>query len=184
MTEEFDKKSEKSDEAVLGADFGDTDNFKSELEKINKERDEYLDGWKRAKAEFINFKKEEAERLKEVARFSIEDVVRDMIIILDSFDLAIAALSKELDTPAGKGVYMIRSQFEDALKKRGLERIISPVGHPFDPVLHEAVAAVPSDEPAEVVIDEVERGYTLNGRVIRPARVVVSNGTPSAEESE
>lgn len=180
MREELDKKIENAGSEPAS---GDVQAPESELEKVKKERDEYLDGWKRAKAELINFKNEEMTRLKEVSRFASEDIIRDLIVVLDSFDLAIAALSKDLDSATGKGVYMIRSQFEDALKKRGLERIISPVGHPFDPSLHEAVASVESDSASEVVVDEVERGYTLNGRIIRPARVVVSKGRPSAGDA-
>lgn len=180
MREELDKKIENTEPEPVS---GDVQALKDELEKVKRERDEYLDGWKRAKAEFINFKNEELARLKEVSRFASEDVIRDMIVVLDGFDLALTALSRELDSAAGKGVYMIRSQFEDALKRRGLERTISPVGHPFDPSLHDAVASIESDAAPDVVIDEVERGYTLNGRVIRPARVVVSKGRPSAGEA-
>lgn len=176
MAEEFDKKIDEIKAMPSSADF---EALESELEAVKKEKDEYLDGWKRAKAEFVNFKNEEMARLKEVSRFSAEDIIRDLIVVLDSFDLALSALSKELDSPAGKGVYMIRSQFEDALKKRGLERMMAPVGNPFDPSMHEAVALIESESPADTVIDEVERGYFLNGRVIRPSRVVVSKGKPA-----
>lgn len=180
MIEELDKKIE---DATSDQTSVDLESLKIELENTKREKEEYLDGWKRAKAELINFKNEEMDRLKEVSRFAGEDIVRDLIVVLDGFDLAITALSKDLDSATGKGVYMIRSQFEDALKKRGLERIISPVGHPFDPSLHEAVASMESDLAADTVIDEVERGYILNGRVIRPARVVVSKGRTSLEET-
>jgi molecular chaperone GrpE len=141
--------------------------------KMERERDEYLDGWKRAKADLINYKNEELARMNEVIRFAGEDMVRDMITVLDSFDLCIASLGKE-DKASAKGIHMIRTQMEDILKKKGLERIIVSVGHPFDPALHEAISVMESDKPSGTVIDEVEKGYLWNGKMLRPARVVVS----------
>ena len=146
---------------------------KADGEELKKERDEYLDGWKRAKAELINYKNDEMKRMNEVIRFAGEDITRDMISVLDSFDLCIASLN-ENDQGVAKGVYMIRTQMEDVLKKKGMERIIVSVGHPFDPALHEAISAVESDKPPGTVIEEIEKGYTWNGKLIRPARVVVA----------
>ena len=142
-------------------------------EKIKKEREEYLDGWKRAKAELINYKNDELKRVSEIIRFAGEDIARDMVEILDSFDLCIASLSTDNQSLA-KGVYMIRTQLEDLLKKRGMERIIVSVGHQFDPGLHEAISTIQSDKPPGIVIEEIEKGYTWNGKLLRPARVVVS----------
>lgn len=146
----------------------------AELNKVIKERDEYLDGWKRSRAELINYKQEEASRLRELVRFSSEDMIRDIITVIDSFDLALSALSKNEDQSLMKGVYMIRVQLEDVLKKKGVERILCIGGAPFDPALHDAISVVDSEFPTDTIVDEVERGYTLNGKVIRPARVVVS----------
>lgn len=140
-----------------------------EFKKCQAERDEYLNGWKRAKADFINYQKDETKRLEEVLKFANWDLVKELIIVLDSFDLAIAALEKESKTE--KGIYMIRIQLEDVLKKRGLERIVVSAGQKFDPALHEAVGEVESDKPSGTIVEEVEKGYLLNGRVIRPARV-------------
>jgi len=141
--------------------------------KIKRECEEYLDGWKRAKAELINYKNDELKRISEIVRFAGEDIARDMVEILDSFDLCIASLSA--DNPSlAKGVYMIRTQLEDVLKRKGMERIIVSVGHQFDPGLHEAISTVQSDKPPGIVIEEIEKGYTWNGKLLRPARVVVS----------
>ncbi|MFA4999540.1 MAG: nucleotide exchange factor GrpE [Parcubacteria group bacterium] len=145
----------------------------TENEKLKRERDEYLDGWKRAKAELINFKNDELKRMNEIIRFAGEDIVRDMIGILDSFDLCIASLG-EKDQTVAKGVHMIRSQMEDSLKKKGLERIIVSVGYPFDPALHEAISTIESNESSGTVIEEIEKGYTWNGKLLRPARVIVA----------
>lgn len=147
---------------------------KDELTKCQKERDEYLDGWKRAKADLINYKKDETKRFENVVRFSNESLVRELINVLDSFDLALVALGAENDSRKEKGLYLIRQQLEDILKRVGLERIIVSVGQPFDPGLQEAIASIESDKPTGTVIEEVEKGYLLSGKLIRPARVKVA----------
>ena len=144
----------------------------NELSKCQKERDEYLDGWKRAKADLLNYKKDEAKRFEFMLKFANEGMIRELVLILDSFDLALNSLEKE--GKAEKGMYLIRAQFEDILKQHGLERVIVSVGQQFDPNLQEAIASVKSDKPSGTVIEEVERGYILNGKLIRPARVKVS----------
>ena len=83
-------------------------------EEIKKERDEYLDGWQRARAELINYKKDELKRFQEMAKFANESVLREIIAVLDSFDLALMALEK--DGKAEKGIYLIKAQLEDILK--------------------------------------------------------------------
>jgi molecular chaperone GrpE len=143
------------------------------LKKIEQERDEYLDGWKRAKAELINYKNDELKRINEIIRFAGEDIVREMVEILDSFDLCISSLA-DSDQSTAKGIHMIRTQMEDTLKKRGLERIIVSVGNQFDPSLHEAISVIESDKPSGTVIEEIEKGYMWNGKLLRPSRVVVS----------
>lgn len=145
-----------------------------ELSKCQKEREEYLDGWKRAKADLINFKKDESKRIEAIVKFSNEILVKDLINVLDSFDLALVALGLEQDNRTQKGLYLIRQQLEDILKQNGLERIIISVGQPFDPGFQEAVATIESDKPSGTIIEEVERGYLLNGKLIRPVRVKVA----------
>ena len=162
---------QQSDE-IKKDDNGAAKNDLNDLEKCQKERDEYLDGWKRAKADLINYKKDEAKRFETMIKFSNESLVRDLIIVLDSFDLALMALEKE--GKAEKGIYLIRAQIEDILKQNGLERVIISVGQQFDPSLQEAVASVESDKPSGIIIEEVERGYTLHGKLVRPARVKVA----------
>jgi molecular chaperone GrpE len=159
-----------------------------ELAKCQKERDEYLDGWKRAKADLANYKKDEVRRFEGVVKFANEALIRELINVLDSFDLAILALESQTRINADltrtdaernkikgdlRGLYLIRTQMEDALRQQGLERVIVSVGQPFDPALQEAIAAVESDKPSGTIIEEVEKGYLLNGKLIRPARVKV-----------
>jgi len=144
----------------------------NELEKVKKERDEYLDGWKRAKADFINYKKEELSRLEKMAKYSNEDLIKEIITVLDNFDLGLAALEKL--GPIEKGIYMIRTQIEDILKRRGLKKINVRIGDLFDPNLSEAIAEVESEKPPETIIEIIEPGYRLSEKIIRPTRVKVS----------
>lgn len=145
-----------------------------ELEKAKKERDEYLDGWKRARAELINYKKGEVERAEAIAKFSNENLLREMIAVMDSFDLSIISLeATSKDSLLLKGVLMTRSQMEHLLKKYGLESIKS-LGAKFDPNLHEILFEVESEKEAGIIVEEIERGWKLYEKVIRPARVKIA----------
>lgn len=141
-------------------------------EQCEKLRDEYLDGWKRAKADLINYKKEEAQRIEQFIKFSNEQILQELVSVLDSFDLGMAALKDNDEALAG--VRLIKNQFEDLLKRYGLECIEVKAGDTFDPSRHEAVGEEESEKPPNVVVKEVGRGYTLHDKVIRPARVKVS----------
>ena len=142
-------------------------------EDKDKLAEEYLNGWKRAKADLINYKKDETKRLEDAIKFGNEFLIRDLITILDSFNLAISALEKT--GAVDKGIYLIKSQLEDALKRHGLEKLVVSAGEPFNPATQEAITEVESStmSPGQVV-EEVEAGYTLNGKIIRPARVKVA----------
>ena len=112
----------------------------AEIEKLKKEKDEYLDGWKRAKADYLNHKKEEAARFTEMVKFSNAAIIEDLVGVLDSFDLGLAVL--DADDPGRKGFQLIQNQLEDLMKKYGLAKIPASVGQKFDPNLHEAIASV------------------------------------------
>lgn len=147
-----------------------------ELEELLKEaeqkRDEYFSGWQREKADFLNYKKQEFERLKGTLCIAKESVFEDIIPVLDNFRLAEKAISEEdKNNNSITGLLMIKKQLEDALKALGLEEIES-VGQPFNPNLHEAVEEVEGGESG-VIIEEVEKGYSYNGKTLRPAKVKV-----------
>ncbi|MCL4404230.1 nucleotide exchange factor GrpE [Patescibacteria group bacterium] len=143
----------------------------TELEKVQKERDEYLDGWKRAKADFINYKKDEAARLEQFVKFSNESLLSELVMVLDSFDLSLTAIK---DEATQKGVLLIKSQLEDLLKKYGLERIKVKEGDAFDPGRDEAVGEVEAQAPPGHIAEVIAAGYTLHGKVIRATRVKLS----------
>lgn len=150
------------------------ESLRQKLEKAESERGEYLAGWQRAKADYLNYKKEEQERLGQIAKYTSEDLMREMVTVLDNFDLGLRALEKA--GPVEKGVYLIRTQIEDILKKRGLERIPLKPGDPFDPMTAEAIAESVSEHPSGSVAEEIEPGYRLYDKVVRPARVRLSKG--------
>ncbi|MDD5710509.1 MAG: nucleotide exchange factor GrpE [Candidatus Colwellbacteria bacterium] len=142
------------------------------IEKLSKERDDFLAGWQRAKADLINYKKDELKRLEEVARFANAEIIFDIIRVLDSFELGLTAMEKlgKVD----KGVYLIKGQLEDALRKYGLERVEVKEGDEFDPNLQEAIASIDGNVSQDNrIAEEVERGYTLHGRTLRVPKVKV-----------
>jgi molecular chaperone GrpE len=107
-----------------------------------------------------------------LVRYGNEDLLRDLIVILDNFDLGIKALEKS--GPVEKGIYMIKNQIEDLLKKRGLEKIKIKSGDVFDPSIAEAITEVDSEFPPGNIAEEIDPGYRLYDKIIRPARVKIS----------
>ncbi len=144
------------------------------MAKLEREKEEYLNGWKRAKADIINYKKDEAQRLENFAKFSNEMLVSELITVLDSFELSLSMIAES--DPARKGAVLIKSQLEDLLRKHGLERIQIKLGDPFDTNLEEAVGDANSAEPPGTIAEEVSGGYKLHGKVIRATRVKISKG--------
>lgn len=145
-----------------------------QLEECRKQRDEYLAGWQRAKADFLNYKKEEIMRLQEMARYANGEFAQEFLDVLDNFDLAIGAMGKagEVD----RGIYMIRAQIEDILKRYGVRKATIAPGDTFDPAVAEALIEVESEIPAGKIVEEVKAGYFLHDKLLRPARVKVSKG--------
>lgn len=146
----------------------------TELEELQKKCDEYLNGWKRAKADFINYQKDEQKRFHDFIQFANEALIQNLIVVLDSFNLAVNALKNP-----DQGLLIIKSQLEDTLKKHGLEPILAKAGDQFLPEMHEAIAmtennADSSPNASHTIAEIIEIGYTLNGKVIRPARVKIT----------
>ena len=151
-----------------------------DIEKLKKEKDEYLKGWQRERADFINYKKNEKERFKEIARFSNERIVKSLISILDGFDLAIESFLKEGKEKKEndnylKGIYLIKSQLQNILEKEGVNEIKVKIGEKLNPAFHEVVAMAENEKFApDTIIKILEKGYILNNKVIRPCRVILA----------
>lgn len=146
--------------------------LKQKLTQIEKEKDEYLSGWQRARADLSNYKKDEMLRFGEFSKYAIEKLVLDLIPVIDSFDLGIAAMEK--NGPVDKGIYMIKAKLEDVLKDYGLKKINVEINKPLNPEIAEPIIEVESDKEPGLVLEEVEAGYKLHDKIIRPARVKVS----------
>lgn len=151
----------------------------AELEECQKQRDEYLNNWKREAANFINYKKEESERLANALQYSTEHLALKMIEILDNFRLAETEMPKELaEDKWTQGVLKIKSQIEEFLKSMGVEEIVKD-DNCFNPETDEAIEITElreDDSSGKIlrVIEEVVKGYKINGKVIRARKVKVS----------
>ncbi|GIW66862.1 MAG: hypothetical protein KatS3mg095_0760 [Candidatus Parcubacteria bacterium] len=149
------------------------------IAKLEKEKEEYLSGWKRAKADFLNYQKETEEKLKSIINFANANLILDLTSVLDSLDLAINSLTdEEREKNLGRGYILIQNQILEILKKYGLE-IIDPKNEKFNPAFHEALATKKCehekcDESDDNLIIEVySKGYLINGKLLRPAKVRV-----------
>ena len=152
----------------------DLEDLKGKLELCQKQRDEYLAGWQRARADFLNYKKEEIERIEKLIKYANEELILGILPILDNFEIAEKKMPKDLgNNDYLKGLLQIKAQIQSFLKGQGVEEI-RPLKEKFDPNLQEAVEEVEKqDLESGTVIEEVKKGYKLHGKVLRPAEVKV-----------
>jgi len=149
--------------------------LKKMLEEKKKEYDDIYDRLLRATADFENFKKRsEREKLDRI-KFANEELIKDLLPVVDNLERALASSENTKDTEAIKrGIEIVLDQFIKILKKFGLNGYTS-IGEKFDPNRHEAVEQVESTEhETNTIIDEFQKGYFLNGRLLRPALVSVT----------
>ncbi len=146
------------------------------IEHVRQEVQQLKDQYLRTLADVENIKKRLQREKEEFLRFASEGVVRELLPIIDSLGQAVAAVDKQADATAiVKGVHMIYRQLLGLLEKEGVKRIPT-VGQPFDPHVHEAVAQVePQNGQADgTIVEEVHVGYTMHGKVVRPAMVKIA----------
>jgi molecular chaperone GrpE len=150
--------------------------LREKLKKAEAEKQEYLTGWQRAKADMINARKRDESDRKDFIKFANENLISELIPVLDSFDMAMG--NKEAWEKADKnwriGVEYIYSQLKKVLADNGVKEI-NPLNEKYDHSKHEAIAHVPvSDEKLhDVVVEVVQRGYELNGKELKAPRVKV-----------
>lgn len=152
-----------------------TEEKPSELEDIKKKAEEYLNNWKRERADFINYKKDEVERAGLLVQYAKEDMFLNLLPILDSIYLMKTHLEQQEQqtnklefVSLSEGLHQIEKQIAEFLKKEGIEEIVTQ-GKEFDPATMEAIG-----ESADGKLEEIQKGYTMNGKVIRPAKVKIS----------
>ncbi len=151
------------------------ESLQEQLSTIEKKSAEYLEGWKRAKADYSNLKRETENRQVETIQYANAALIAELMPVVNNFTLAlrhIPAESQEADWV--KGLFFIKKQFEDFLRQLGIEPI-KTVGEQFDPTLHDAMVSEEHEgTAADIVFEEVMPGYTLHGKVLMPAKVKVA----------
>jgi molecular chaperone GrpE len=140
------------------------------------------DRYLRLAADFDNFRKRAARERSEMAVYANERLVKDLLPILDDLERALEAAAAHEEAKLEEGVRLVHRSLADLLAKEGLARI--DVTGKFDPHVHEALLAQPSDEEEGTVIQVLQNGYRLGDRVVRPARVVVAAPAEAAEQGE
>ncbi len=155
------------------------------LEKARQDAAASREAHLRAVADLENFRRRTARERDDLRAYAAASVVEELMPVLDNLGFALAAAkapNAELKSLAD-GVEMVANQFKSALGNHGLKEV-NPAGEAFDPNLHEALSQQPSDEVAEGHVLQVIRvGYTLNGRLLRPASVIVSGGPAAAGDN-
>ena len=141
------------------------------LAKAERERDEYLDLSQRTRAELENYRKRAARDAAQAGDRAKANLVRELLPAVDNLERAIAS-AREGEQHLADGVKMVHAQLVAALEREGIQSF-DPVGDKFDPECHEALSTRDEGDSG-LVLDVVEKGYRLNGTVLRPARVVVS----------
>lgn len=145
-----------------------------DLEAARAKADENWDRYLRAAAELENVRKRAARDVEKARKFALEGFGRELLGVVDSFEMGLAAADNADAKALLEGSEATLKQLLTALERFGIE-VVDPVGQPFDPELHEAISMQPSaDMEPNSVLTAVQKGYTLNGRLLRPARVVVS----------
>jgi molecular chaperone GrpE len=146
-----------------------------ELEQVQRSDAEHRNNWHRSAADFANYKRRTDEERAAIGQLSNALLIGKMLGVLDDFDRALESVPPEAHDAWIEGVKLVERKLRNVLESEGVTPI-EAVGQPFDPNLHEAVAHEPTaDHPDNQVIGEVQRGYRLHDRVIRPSLVRVAN---------
>ncbi|HHI75687.1 MAG TPA: nucleotide exchange factor GrpE [Gammaproteobacteria bacterium] len=149
------------------------------LAEARAKADEHFDKLARAHAEMENLKRRHAQELEKAHKYALEKFVKELLGVWDSLELGHAAAQDEQADVAKlrEGTELTLKMLRDVMGKFGVEQI-DPIGQPFDPEYHQAMATVPRDDvEPNTVVDVIQKGYSLNGRLVRPALVAVSKAS-------
>ena len=151
--------------------------LKEKIKKLQEEKDEYMNGWQRERADFVNYKKRSDEEKKDYIRFANENLLEEMLTVLESFDMAFMNKEQWNSVPENwrVGVEYIHSQFVKILDEHGLKEFIPKVGDKFDVNLHiaEEVTPVQNESEAGLIKEIKKKGYIMNGKIIIAPKVIV-----------
>lgn len=158
---------------------------KQEIKEIEKELSDYKNKYLRLYADFENYKRVSAKEKQELVKYSIEEIIKELLSVVDHLELALEHSSDdEASKTLKEGVEMTLKELKTTFEKFGLTGI-DALGKPFDPSVHHAMSQIASDENEEnTVIAEFRKGYMLNDRVLRATLVGVSKKTPQQVKIE
>ena len=148
---------------------------------VEAERDEHLDRLRRVAADFDNFRKRAARDQENLVARAHERLMKALLPVVDDIERALVAASEHEEAKLEEGVRLVARELQSALAREGLEEI--ETDGKFDPHVHEALLSQPSEADEGAVIEVLQKGYRLGDRVLRPARVVISQGTPETQEA-
>jgi molecular chaperone GrpE len=172
------KKEKPKAEDSQKAEKGELEELRRTIESLQKEKDELFGKLQRVSADYANFQKRVPKQIADTICYEKEKIIKTLLPALDNFEHTLQnADSAENADVFVKGIEIIYDQMLDILKSHGVEQIKAP-GEKFDPALHEAM--MQKTEPEEednIVLEEFQKGYKLNGRVIRPSKVIVNKLT-------
>ncbi|MHC4641659.1 MAG: nucleotide exchange factor GrpE [Planctomycetota bacterium] len=163
----------------------DAEESNSKIEDLQKDRDEIFAKLQRVSADYDNLQKRTAKQIAESISYEKEKIIKTILPALDNFEHSLQnASSAETNDVLLHGIKIIYDQMLDILKSHNVEQI-SALGEMFDPALHEAMMQKTEPEQEEnIVLEEFQKGYTLNGRVIRPSKVIVNKLTSEKSDKE
>jgi molecular chaperone GrpE len=155
-----------------------------ELEKARQQAEESTRSWQRSAADFANYRRRTEEERGVMAQFSNAVLITKLLAVLDDFDRALASVPEDAHEGWLEGIQLVERKLRTVLESEGVTQIEAE-GQPFDPNLHEAVVHQETTEyPDNYVMDEVQRGYRLGDRVLRPALVRVANNPNTGNPKE
>ena len=158
----------------------DIESLKKALAEEKAKAESYLANWQRAQADFINYKRRIEQEKWETIKCANTDLICSLLPAVDDLERALASIPPDPDKDSWlDGIRLIERKLDTCLEAQGLTPIKS-LGEPFDPNFHEAVRQDTGEEG--IVIEEIQKGYKLNDRVIRPSKVVVGNGEEEEKE--
>jgi molecular chaperone GrpE len=149
------------------------ESLKEQLAEKEKQIEEQKNKLLRALADLDNYKKRANLEKDELVRYSNELLVKELLPAIDGFKRALDFAKRTNNEDLMKGIALIKKQIEDAFMKFGVKEI-GPVGKPYDANFHEAILMKESDEQPGIVLEEMQKGYTMHERLLRPAMVIVS----------
>ncbi len=162
-------------EEPLGEEIGQLEELQQKIEILEKQSRESMDTALRAQAELDNVRKRSTRDIENAHKYALEKLAVDVLPVLDSMELGVSSIEESVDNPTLKeGMELTLKLFRDVLEKYGIEQVETD-GQKFDPEKHEAVSMQEKDDSESgEIISVFQKGYTLNGRLIRPAMVVVA----------